>query len=70
MLNTVVAIPGMDCPECVDLVRNATAKFPGVTAHVDLAAKRVTLEHAVPIDFAGWKGAIEALGPKYRVVAP
>lgn len=69
MLQTVVAIPGMDCPDCLDQVRNVTAKFPGITAHVDEGSKRVTLEHAVPMDFAGWKASIEALGPAYKVVS-
>lgn len=69
MPTTTVSIPGMHCASCVSLIKDISAEFPTITTiDVDLAFKRITLEHNDGFDFAKWKQEIEALGDTYKIL--
>ena len=67
-MQTIVSIPGIHCEGCAALIKDVSSDFPSVThADVDLATKRVTIDHAEDFPFEEWKQEIESLDPKYRV---
>lgn len=69
MNTTIVSIPGIHCASCVSLIKDISAEFPTITTiDVDLASKRITIEHTDGFDFAKWKEEIEALGNTYKIL--
>lgn len=69
MPTTTVSIPGIHCVSCASLIKDISAEFPTITTiDVDLASKRITIEHTDDFDFAKWKQEIESLGNTYKVL--
>lgn len=69
MSTITVSIPGIHCASCVSIIKEVSAEFPTIiTIDVDLASKRITLEHNDDFDFAKWKQEIEALGDAYKIL--
>ena len=67
-MRTIVSIPGIHCEGCANLMKDVSTDFPAITKiDVDLASKRITLDHDDTFDFASWKSAVEELGETYRV---
>ena len=68
MPTTTLHIPGLHCASCVNLVKDVSGAFQGITTvNVDLSAKKVTLEHSDIFDLQKWTEEIESLGDAYRV---
>lgn len=68
-MHTVVSIPGIHCEGCVALITDISSEFPSIqTVDVDLATKRVTLEHDDAFDLAAWSAEIESANPDYTVL--
>lgn len=68
MPSTTVSVPGMHCASCASLIKEVSAEFPAITTiDVDLASKRITLEHADDFDLSKWTQEIESLGDTYKV---
>lgn len=68
MPTTVVSIPGIHCEGCAKLIKDVSADVPSVThVDVDLATKKVTIEHGAEFDLRKWTEEIQALNPKYIV---
>jgi Cu+-exporting ATPase len=66
-MKTTVSIPGIHCEGCAALIKDVSSEFPNIQGvEVDLATKKVTLEHA-DLDFDAWKAAIESLGDTYKI---
>ena len=67
-MNTTVSITGIHCQACVNLITDITLEQPGVTGvRVDVASKRVSIEHSDAFNAASWKKEIESLNPDYIV---
>lgn len=67
-MNTTVSIPAIHCEGCAMLIKDVSSEFPSVAkTDVDLATKRVTIEHDDSFDLAAWTAEIEAANPDYKV---
>ncbi len=68
-MHTVVSIPGIHCEGCARLIADIGSEFPAVRkVDVDLATKRVTLEHDDAFDLAAWSAEVESANPDYKVL--
>lgn len=68
MTTSTFSIPGIHCDGCARLIKDVSADVPGVSrVDIDLATKRVTIEHGEAFNMEQWKTEIEALNPKYVV---
>lgn len=67
-MKTTVSIPGIHCNSCAAMIKDVSSEFSQIAkVDVDVAAKRVTLEHDASFDVAAWSHEIEGLGETYRV---
>lgn len=68
MPTTTVSIPGIHCASCATLIKDVSVEFPQIQkVDVDVATKKVTLEHGTDLPFEAWKAAIESLGDTYKI---
>ena len=67
-MQTTVSIPGIHCASCASLIKDISAEFPAIKKiDIDLATKRVTIEHDDQFDCAKWSEEIESLDEKYKI---
>ena len=67
-MQTVVAIPGIHCEGCANLIKDVSGDFPAIKKiDIDLSTKHVTLEHDDQFSLPAWSKEVEALNPKYQV---
>ncbi|MBI5413735.1 heavy-metal-associated domain-containing protein [Candidatus Peregrinibacteria bacterium] len=67
-MKTTVSIPGMHCNSCAALVKDVSSEFPAIkNVNIDIATKRVELDHSEELDMNAWTREIESLGEKYKV---
>lgn len=67
-MQTIVSIPGMHCASCAALIKDVSSEFSQIQkVDVDIAAKKVTIEHGMDLPFEAWKAEIEALGDAYTI---
>lgn len=68
-MTTTVSIPGIHCEGCARLIADIGTEFPAVKkTDVDLATKRVTIEHDDAFDLPAWTAEVEAANPDYKVL--
>lgn len=68
-MNTTVSIPGIHCEGCARLITDIGSEFPSVKkTDVDLATKRVTIEHDDSFDLAAWTAEVQSANPEYKVL--
>lgn len=67
-MNTTVSIPAIHCEGCAMLIKDVSSEFPAIArTDVDVATKRVTLEHDDSFDLAAWTAEIQSANPSYVV---
>lgn len=67
-MHTLVSIPGIHCPSCAALIKDASSEFPSIKSiTVDVETKQVTLDHDESFDMKQWTEEIESLDPKYKI---
>ena len=68
MPTTTVQIPGIHCASCAALIKDVSSEFTAIkSVNVDLASKKVTIEHGEDFDVRKWTMEIEGLGGTYKV---
>ena len=67
-MQSLFSIPGIHCEGCAKLIKDVSTEFPTITkVDIDLASKKVTIEHDDQFDLPQWSAEIESLDPKYKI---